>query len=62
MGDAGFQRALVLVLLPIICGVIYQAGRLSQRVDYLEKNIDAIPDAMARGFEKIVLLIREGNG
>jgi hypothetical protein len=60
--DEAFIKAVTVVLIPIICGVIYQAGRLSQRVDYLQRNIDAIPDAMTRGFEKIAQLIQNGAG
>lgn len=62
MTDEAFVKGLVLVLVPIVCGVIYQAGRLSQRVDYLQRNVDAIPTAMVQGFEKIAKLIRDGDG
>lgn len=62
MTDEAFLKGLVLVIIPIVCGVIYQAGRLSQRVDYLQQNVDAIPKAMVQGFEKIAQLIREGDG
>jgi hypothetical protein len=60
--DEAFLKGLVLMLIPIVCGVIYQAGRLSQRVDYLQQNVDAIPKAMVEGFETIARLIREGEG
>jgi hypothetical protein len=60
--DEAFIKGLVLVIIPIVCGVIYQAGRLSQRVDYLQQNVDAIPRAMVEGFETIARLIREGDG
>jgi hypothetical protein len=59
--DQTFLRGLVLVLLPIVCGVIYQAGRLSQRVDYLQRDVDAIPAAMKEGFAQIIRLIRDGS-
>lgn len=62
MSDAAFVKGLILVLIPVVCGVIYQAGRLSQRVDYLQQNVDAIPKAMVQGFETIARLIRDGEG
>lgn len=62
MSDAAFVKGLILVLIPVVCGVIYQAGRLSQRVDYLQQNVDAIPKAMVQGFESIARLIRDGEG
>jgi hypothetical protein len=62
VSDEAFIKAVTVVLIPIICGVIYQAGRLSQRVDYLQQNVDAIPKAMVEGFETIARLIREGDG
>jgi hypothetical protein len=62
VSDAAFVKGLILVLIPVVCGVIYQAGRLSQRVDYLQRNLDEIPNAMTRGFEKILQLIRDGEG
>jgi hypothetical protein len=43
VSDGAFVKGLILVLIPVVCGVIYQAGRLSQRVDYLQQNVDAIP-------------------
>jgi hypothetical protein len=62
VSDAAFVKGLILVLIPVVCGVIYQAGRLSQRVDYLQQNVDAIPKAMVQGFETIARLIRDGEG
>jgi hypothetical protein len=62
VSDAAFVKGLILVLIPVVCGVIYQAGRLSQRVDYLQQNVDAIPKAMVQGFESIARLIRDGKG
>jgi hypothetical protein len=62
VSDAAFVKGLILVLIPVVCGVIYQAGRLSQRVDYLQQNVDAIPKAMVQGFESIARLIRDGEG
>jgi hypothetical protein len=62
VSDGAFVKGLILVLIPVVCGVIYQAGRLSQRVDYLQRSMDEIPNAMTRGFEQIIRLIREGDG
>lgn len=51
------QVALVTLMIAIF-GVIYHAGRLSARVDYLERSFNAIPDQIVKGFDRIAALIR----
>jgi hypothetical protein len=50
VSDLSFVKALALVMIPIVCAVVYHAGRLSQRVDYLQRDVDGIPRAMRDGF------------
>ncbi len=52
--DQGALMALII----LVCGVIYHAGRLSQRVDTLDKAVNDIPAAIAKGFGEIAALIR----
>lgn len=52
--DQGALMALII----LVCGVIYHAGRLSQRVDSLDKAVNQIPDAISKGFTEIAALIR----
>lgn len=58
MSDTAFVKALVLVLIPIVCGVIFQAGRLAERVESHRRDLDGVGTAIREGFKEIAELIR----
>lgn len=61
MSDQAFVKGLILVLLPIVCGVIFQAGRLAERVDNQRRELESMAKEVRDGFRTIADLIR-GDG
>lgn len=53
-----FQQKLLLLLIPIVAGVIFQAGRLSEQVAQQRKQLDDVAGAVRQGFAELAKLIR----
>lgn len=50
------ESAAVITLVIFVAGCIYQAGRLSSRVDGLERDVDEVKNGQVRILERLGLV------